>query len=29
MNNDGYLCAKGLPDSENFIDNVANTPIDG
>ena len=29
MNSDGLLCAKGLPDSENFIDNVANNPNDG
>jgi hypothetical protein len=25
-NGDGMLCAKGLPDSENFIDNTANVP---
>jgi hypothetical protein len=29
MNNDGKLCAKALPDSENFVDNVANKPNDG
>jgi hypothetical protein len=29
MNNDGRLCAKGLPESENCIDNVANNVNDG
>lgn len=29
MNNDGMLCAKGLPHAEDFIDNVANNPNDG
>lgn len=27
-NNDGMLCAKGLPHAENFVDNVANNPSD-
>jgi hypothetical protein len=27
-NNDGMLCAKGLPHAENFVDNVANNPND-
>jgi hypothetical protein len=29
LNNDGNLCAKGLPNAENFIDNVANNPNHG
>jgi hypothetical protein len=28
MNNDLTICAKGLPNAENFIDNVANNPKD-